>query len=1049
MHLTPSGERVMLRAITSSLGIGNIPRTASHQERNAPRLQDTDTVAPAASASAPESPAAAASSAPRMAGMRNRARQILNTKFLPHEPALRYGPDNDSAWPQVAEAICNDWLRNDSDRKKCLTSQESFIDTSRMMALLYEYKHRANLAQGSEELLLSGIKKPRWFRPVREPHLLRAAYHKEIILAFLRAVGEEDPEAVLKSFKRTGTGALHRQHVVAGSTLTNALGAAQLIVPDPIAKLVLSAVRTVSLLLTSIAVAASGERRLHNAGTEDVFPLGRADAAPAARHAPNVLQASWSAATKLGGLDKDVQELTALLTELTQPATEPRRENSDSAAAAQQSTQRLDRLLLLSARISHRLHIMEKYRNASENAKVEWQGNKYNLMTGGIGTLSTLTASGVSILAPVMITGVAAGAGLAGATLAAVLAYVAYQLSDGPEKDGEAKAKRAIIALAKLSAVIDPGAREETLQQVQAYETYLQALNKKDVDNESEEVKLLNRLRGIAHAALAASKDAAEDTQSSTPAAPTDAGASEPVLPDAINWHSYREYHQAKKQIENDPENQVQQAEALVELNRQFFDAHASTLANQPLIDGWKKPLPIRMNAAGRIAAGQTASSMKQCIELHRSLMQDAPRQSSEAGRLTFSTPQSIHRLMENRHVKQRTRQDVKLKAAQDDLKRHLKDMVYFALAQHLLKDAANAKQPGQEPDQQPPQLALAKAALARVNDSSMHMLFCGDGMQQVKAMLASKTQMGDAERYTWLNTGANAATTLLATGVQFADLQIIADKADGRYSGPTFNDYKLVNHMQAGATPSAPLSTGDRTAIQEREIDPLRALITPKDGSLDEHPALTMILPVFNTAEMNDETEAGKTEFDTQLDEQADRIVDAMEGRTFIPRTLHLQFGVQAQAEAGPSNSTPLPPEISIDISLDRSKALHDMYFAQAKKKDKARYVAGVVGLGAKQSAAVIAGLPVQAGAQFFLRQSRDARSAARKNVRDASTLLQKRKPGSELPASGAPESLPTPPAASAGRQGQHSFLPAINVSSTFLEEFSAALQNATGKED
>jgi hypothetical protein len=196
---------------------------------------------------------------------------------------------------------------------------------------------------------------------------------------------------------------------------------------------------------------------------------------------------------------------------------------------------------------------------------------------------------------------------------------------------------------------------------------------------------------------------------------------------------------------------------------------------------------------------------------------------------------------MENRHAKQRTRQQEKLTAAQNDLKRHLKDMVYFALAQHFLKDAANAMQPGQEPDLQSPQLALAKASLARVNDSSMHMLFCGDGMQQVKAMLASKTQMGDVERYTWLNTGANAATTLVATGVQVADLGITADKLDGIYHGGRFNDYKLLNYMQGGATPSAPLSTGDRTAIQQREIDPLRALITPKDGSLDEHPALTI----------------------------------------------------------------------------------------------------------------------------------------------------------------------------------------------------------------
>jgi hypothetical protein len=122
-------------------------------------------------------------------------------------------------------------------------------------------------------------------------------------------------------------------------------------------------------------------------------------------------------------------------------------------------------------------------------------------------------------------------------------------------------------------------------------------------------------------------------------------------------------------------------------------------------------------------------------------------------------------------------------------------------------------------------------------------------------------------------------------------------------------------------------------------------------------------------------------------------------------------------------------------------------MHFAHAKKKAKARYVAGAVGLGAKQSAAVIAGLPVQAGAQLFLWRSRNARGEARKNVQNAESLLQKRRPGGELPASGAPESLPTPPAASADRQGQHPSPPAIDGPSSPLDF--TALLNATNMKE
>lgn len=57
-----------------------------------------------------------------------------------------------------------------------------------------------------------------------------------------------------ESFKHAGTGALHRQHVTAGATVTHVLAAAQVLVPDPVAKLALSGVRLLSQLGTSAAV---------------------------------------------------------------------------------------------------------------------------------------------------------------------------------------------------------------------------------------------------------------------------------------------------------------------------------------------------------------------------------------------------------------------------------------------------------------------------------------------------------------------------------------------------------------------------------------------------------------------------------------------------------------------------------------------------------------------------------------------------------------------------------------------------------------------------
>ncbi len=73
-----------------------------------------------------------------------------------------------------------------------------------------------------------------------------------------------------------------------------------------------------------------------------------------------------------------------------------------------------------------------------------------------------MTATILGILTPVVVSAsVTTGVTAAAAALAAVM-YVGYQLSTGPSRDGEAKAKRAIVALAKsldLLAATPPGSR--------------------------------------------------------------------------------------------------------------------------------------------------------------------------------------------------------------------------------------------------------------------------------------------------------------------------------------------------------------------------------------------------------------------------------------------------------------------------------------------------------------------------------------------------------------------------------------------------------------
>ena len=111
-----------------------------------------------------------------------------------------------------------------------------------------------------------------------------------------------------------------------------------------------------------------------------------------------------------------------------------------------------------------------QYKAASEIGKIEYRGNEISLGLGYLNGATAVTSTAMAILAPTA----PATFGLSVAAVAvSVLVYVGYQASTGPSKDGEAKATRAIVALAKSLDLIGGNGPTQQKARADAYRTYL------------------------------------------------------------------------------------------------------------------------------------------------------------------------------------------------------------------------------------------------------------------------------------------------------------------------------------------------------------------------------------------------------------------------------------------------------------------------------------------------------------------------------------------------------------------------------------------------
>ncbi|WP_231643229.1 hypothetical protein [Ralstonia syzygii] len=282
-----------------------------------------------------------------------------------------------------------------------------------------------------------------------------------------------------------------------------------------------------------------------NAGTEEVMPLGRADAAPSAKTGPNVLRASGRLARGLhkisanvckmeqaqAALDKahaaydaaqatigTAQEalgtaetvLAATQAVLDAPAKAKLFQHLQAApniAQAQKDIQAAGETLKIAfAKFCLRNELKSDDKTAAESAKIEYHGNKRFLGVSVATGAANLTATTLGIFTPVLVSATVTMGVTAAAAALAVMLYLGYQLSSGPSKDGEAKARRAIVALTKSLDLLAGNAAKQQKVRAAAYRTYLA---EKRIANKPE-VRKLAKAQLIATLDEIARKDTTE-----------------------------------------------------------------------------------------------------------------------------------------------------------------------------------------------------------------------------------------------------------------------------------------------------------------------------------------------------------------------------------------------------------------------------------------------------------------------------------------------------------------------------------------------------------
>jgi hypothetical protein len=803
----------------ASSNIPSVPQDGTHAA--------TATHAPDAShakSAAPDAQAAGASRSSR-GTVRGRLAQLLNIKKVQHEPAVSVAQWNEAATLE----ICERWA--ESQRV-----QPSIVGLSRLMALNFErarpdaippeLEHQRLLPKGSGE----------------------DAYYQEMIATFLKTVGLDDTDAVIDSFKKAGTGSLHRQHTTAASVVSGAFSVAQLAASANLpAKTALSAVQALMTGMTTQLGFKSADLRFRNSGTEEVMPLGKADASPSAKTGPNVMQAATRVAWDLGKARQAVRKM-----ERAQADLDDAHARLSNPGATEQQRQKAEKdlhtagqaLSIAYARFCMRAQLKSDYKTASESAKIEYRGNQRALGVSVATGAASMTATVLGILTPVVVSAtVTAGATAAAVALAATL-YVGYQLSAGPSKDGEAKAKRAIVALAKSLDLLAGNAGKQQSERSAAYRTYIaekRVIGKPEVRKQAK-AKLLATLDEIAR------RDTVKDD-----------------LDPVKNW---TDYAALRGQIANAGADDT----AVKALEETFAESHASQFKTSTISSGWKTPERMRFDSMGRLLLGKVTESL---VSLH-----DFKAQPAHTG---------------TRDPRLAAARRAQTQGKYAEVKASLRDWLHFELAQSRMKAALAEK----DPLQAHATLQTAAQALAAIENHDARDLFSTDARKQVEATkLAKASTIGERERYTMTNAGPTALGGVVNAFGATAGLALNIEKdiaaSHGIHPQAKFGDQNDARLLVQGSAPvTAPYSAAERARFQKTGMSKLVNTLEREGGPV----VLKAELPAPN-AMLIDLS-------DRHSDAALDKLIAAIEASNDIPDEIAISIGGAKLASAKLSGTT------------------------------------------------------------------------------------------------------------------------------------------------
>jgi len=757
--------------------------------------------------------------------VRGRLAQLLDIKKVQHDPAISV-----VGWDEAATLeICERWIQGQR-------SQPSVVGLSRLAALNFERARPDSIPAElkDQRLLPEGAG--------------NEAYYREMIATFLKTVGLDDTDAAIDSFKKAGTGSLHRQFTTASSVAGGAFSVAQLAASANLpAKTALSAVQLLMTALTTELGFESANLRFRNSGTEEVMPAGKADAAPSAKVGPNVMQAAGRVAWDLhkvrdavGKMESAQAALDDAHARLSNPAAtaRQRKEAEKDLHAAGQA------LSIAHARYCMRAQLKADYKAASESAKIEYHGNKRALGVGVASSAASVAATVLGVLTPVVVSSaVTAGATAAAVALAATL-YVGYQLSSGPSKDGEDKAKRAIVALAKSIDLLGGNAAQQQKERADAYRTYIaekRSFTQPQVRKQAK-AKLLATLDEIAR------RDTVKDDF-------------DPVA----NWKEYAAFRGRVAQSGTDEAA----AQALEEA---FTQAHAGQFKTSTVAGGWKTPERMRFDSMARVLTGKVTESL---VALHEFNEGGAPSPTRDP-RLASATR-------------------AQLQGRRAEVKASLRDWLHFELAQSRMKTALAEEDPAQAHAT----LQMAAKALASIENHDARDLFSPDARKQVDATERAKAStIGERERYTMTNAGPAAlAGGVNAFGaVTSLGLNIEKDIAvsHGIHPEAKFGDQNDARVLVQGSAPvTAPYSAAERARFQKTGMSQLVDTI-----KRDTDPVVLKVdLPAANSMliDLNDR----------HNDAALDKLLSALEASNDVPDEIQFSVGGARLSSAKLSGTT------------------------------------------------------------------------------------------------------------------------------------------------